>query len=254
MQRRWLTSWLVNWPLGISLVGLLAHQATDLILRLPPPPPAVAHARGGDSGRYTVRVNTYQRPALLSRVTRHFARCPRCAEIDIVWSEPDVPPPEPAALLPPRGAAVVDGRRAALPPRLHVERHTTGSLNNRFAELAPTVPGAPPPTAAVFSVDDDVLISCADVERAFDVWRAAPAALVGFEPRALDRGGGTGVSGRWGYAPWQQVRQSGGYDLVLTKVGQREKARAHARTHARTHVRSRGCGGGRGVARARARA
>src|SRR3546814_2782282 len=61
--------------------------------------------------------------------------------------------------------------------RVVFERHTSNSLNNRFDGLEQTN------SDAVFSVDDDLLISCASVRQAYHVWRANKLALVGFSPR-----------------------------------------------------------------------
>jgi len=51
------------------------------------------------------------------------------------------------------------------------------SLNNRFKALKQ------PPTEAVFSIDDDVHVSCKQMELAMEVWTTAPRAMVGFVPR-----------------------------------------------------------------------
>jgi hypothetical protein len=62
-------------------------------------------------------------------------------------------------------------------PRLEYELHTVDSLNNRFR------PKLPVKTSAVFSVDDDLFVSCGSLDLAHDVWRASPNTMVGFMPR-----------------------------------------------------------------------
>lgn len=47
-----------------------------------------------------------------------------------------------------------------------------------------------PPLAAasraVLSLDDDIMMPCADIERAFAVWRTQPEKMVGFYPRLIE--------------------------------------------------------------------
>ena len=201
--------------------AILAVLSLDRALRVAP-----SRQPDDDAERYTVRVNTFERSALLPRVVQHWASCPRALEVHVVWSEP-APPPAARALLPGGGGGAA--------PRVVVERHANTSLNNRFA-LASRAR-----SRAVFSVDDDVLVACADVERAFDVWRAAAAAgergaplppMVGFEPRFLARD----ARGRWAYRPWQTAWRRGRYHLVLSKAAFVHAAQlaAYARAPART--------------------
>jgi hypothetical protein len=55
----------------------------------------------------------------------------------------------------------------------------SNSLSNRFR------PDAQLRGHAIFSLDDDLLLPCADVERAFAAWRSRATLLVGFVARAV---------------------------------------------------------------------
>ena len=99
--------------------AILAVLSLDRALRVAP-----SRQPDDDAERYTVRVNTFERSALLPRVVQHWASCPRALEVHVVWSEP-APPPAARALLPGGGGGAA--------PRVVVERHANTSLNNRFA-------------------------------------------------------------------------------------------------------------------------
>ena len=85
----------------------------------------------------------------------------------VVWADPFNDPPPLIATVRVGGACPVT-----------IERHPDSSLNSRFS------PRVPPPTRGVFSVDDDLLVACDQMDAAFEAWRAAPNALVGFSPRS----------------------------------------------------------------------
>ncbi|CAM9219676.1 unnamed protein product, partial [Phaeothamnion confervicola] len=150
-----------------------------------------------DDARYTVRVNTFRRNDLLQRSVDHFARCAGVHEIQVVWSDPaNAPPPETLFA-------------AASRPLVKFEVHEEDSLSNRF------LPPSPPPTEAVFSVDDDLIISCADVAHAFEVWRGARRAMVGFVPRLVTW---DSLKGRYDYRSWWVTWWNGLYNVILTKA------------------------------------
>lgn len=146
-------------------------------------------------------LNTFKRPDLLRRALAHYASCPRVAAVRVVWSEPAAPPsrddPDADALFPgPSGFVRYDA-------------HPTTSINNRFLPLSGLT------TAALLSVDDDMVPPCAALDDAFAAWKAAPATLVGFYPRlhvGAPRCGLRYVSAEPALA-WH-----GRYSLVLTKA------------------------------------
>ncbi|OEL17926.1 Glycosyltransferase family 64 protein C4 [Dichanthelium oligosanthes] len=146
----------------------LAAAATTLALALtlhrhgPDPDAAV----GSPSG-FAVVINTWRRHALLRRSVAHYAACAGVDAVHVVWSEPR-PPPE--HLL--RG--VLNGTRRG---NVRFEINEADSLNNRFRPIRGLK------SDAVFSVDDDLIVPCSTLRFAFDVWRSAPSAMVGFVPR-----------------------------------------------------------------------
>jgi hypothetical protein len=81
------------------------------------------------------------------------------------------------------------------------------SLNNRFRPLET------PHTDAIFSVDDDMRVPCAELELAFNVWEGSPKSLVGFMPRIHIR-----RNGELQYRCWWRVWWEGAYSIILTKA------------------------------------
>ncbi|KAJ8601940.1 hypothetical protein CTAYLR_004458 [Chrysophaeum taylorii] len=140
-----------------------------------------------------VRVNTFRRDDLLAQFVNHYAKCPCVHEIAVVWSDVERRPPEWLKEM----------------PKVRVERHAQDSLNNRFNALQ--VPTRP----AIFSVDDDIFITCEGLLGALEAWRAAPSQMVGPAPRLIapddDHRG-------FRYLRWWHVWWNGRYSLVLTKV------------------------------------
>ena len=67
---------------------------------------------------------------------------------------------------------------SAVPVRVRVE--PLNSLNNRF-KLDPAIHNR-----AVLSLDDDIMMPCADVERGFALWRTRPETMVGYFPRLIE--------------------------------------------------------------------
>ena len=72
-------------------------------------------------------------------------------------------------------------------------RWTTTPCCVASSRLSSSHPALPPTRSAVLSLDDDILLPCADVEAGFARWRAAPHQLVGWYPRLLLRAGGAGA-------------------------------------------------------------
>ena len=119
----------------------------------------------GTTAGFTIVVLSYgPRLPMLRGAIKHYSHCPSAQGVVVVWNKG--PPPD-AGLLP-----------STVPVHIRVE--PTNSLNNRFR------PDPAIATRAVFSIDDDIRIPCADVEAAFAEWRAAPEVLVGFFPRLLE--------------------------------------------------------------------
>ena len=210
-----------------SVIATLA--VTYLSLHAALSVPAVIH----DAERLTIRVNTFRRNDLLQGFLDYYthekraAECAMLAEITVVWSDTEnAPPLEWEALYGPRQEArtvAEEGGASAAPapadppnrhatsptgPRVHFEVHKENSLNNRFLALQP------PPTEAVLSLDDDLIVPCSELARSLRVWASFPRALVGYSPRmhGLDAS-----SGDTRYLRWQHTWWSGVYSIVLTK-------------------------------------
>ena len=175
------------------VVGALRAQL-GVDPRLAARPARPAGARG-----CSVRVNTFRRNDLIAGFVEHYERCEAAAEIVVVWSDP--------ANAPPRWLARRRARGGAAP--LRVERFAEDSLNNRFALQRR------PAADAVFSVDDDVILACADLRRLVDAWAAAPANMAGVAPRLVARDARTR---RWRYLRSWHVWWTGRFSLVLTKA------------------------------------
>lgn len=114
-------------------------------------------------------INTWRRHALLRRSVAHYAACPGVDAVHVVWSEPR-PPPEHL-----RRAVLNSTCRRGTTVRFEI--NGADSLNNRFRPIRGLA------ADAVFSVDDDLIVPCSTLRFAFNVWRSAPSAMVGFVPR-----------------------------------------------------------------------
>ena len=75
------------------------------------------------------------------------------------------------------------------------------------------LPPCPPPTrSAVLSLDDDIMLPCADLERAFARWRASPTTMLGFFPRLIEGEPRPEFRGEWcvGVARGRRLGQEAG--------------------------------------------
>ena len=114
--------------------------------------------------KYTIVVLSQpKRLGTLKTVIGHYSRCPSVDSIVIVWGDTTHP-------LRTEDLPTVD-----VPIRIRKEN--VDSLNNRF-KIDPLIT-----TEAVFSLDDDTLMWCQDVENGFEEWKLNRNRLVGFFPR-----------------------------------------------------------------------
>jgi len=116
---------------------------------------------------YTVSIiSQNKRWGVLEKILKHYNTCPKVQSISVVWDGSTVP------LLGAYSASKINiSFRNAF---------KKDSLNNRFFRDA-TIG-----TEAVLSVDDDLLVSCNDVLRAFAQWKeSGKDQLVGFLPRLV---------------------------------------------------------------------
>lgn len=139
--------------------------------------------------QFTMIAMTYEaRLWNLQMYIKHYSRCASVREVVVVWNKGN----------PPDAVADFD---SAVPVRIRVEANN--SLNNRFK------PDPEIKTKAVFELDDDIMMTCDDVERGFKAWREHPDRLVGFYPRLID---GSPLK----YRNERYARSRKGYNMILT--------------------------------------
>jgi glucuronyl/N-acetylglucosaminyl transferase EXT2 len=143
---------------------------------------------------YTIRINTWERLDQLQLSIQHHLTCPSVLQIQIVWcidqsiaiptwllqleqSTEQVPSVTVQDTIH-RGDPPPLLLRTKSYPRVVIERHAINSLNERFHALSVI------PTAAVLSMDDDVLRPCMALDVAFHKWIRNPDRQVGFDARS----------------------------------------------------------------------
>jgi hypothetical protein len=143
----------------------------------------------GQFSQFTMIAMTYEaRLWNLKMYIKHYSRCASVREIVVVWNKGQPPDPQ----------TEFD---SAVPVRIRVE--PVNSLNNRFK------PDPLIKTRAVFELDDDIMMTCDDVERGFKAWRENSDRLVGFYPRLID---GSPLK----YRNERYARHRKGYNMILT--------------------------------------
>jgi len=164
--------------LGVYVVSFIAGESLNpggsIILDLEVPTAALAVSVDGAYSQFTPVIFSYpSRAKTVNTLLAHYAKCPSTGEVVVVWGRDpgsiDDATPTPAPTFP----LQVNG----VPVRWRVE--SDGSPGNRFKADERLR------TRAVLSLDDDVIVSCADVEHAFALWRRDPGRIVGFSPRLI---------------------------------------------------------------------
>ncbi|XP_065870295.1 glucosamine inositolphosphorylceramide transferase 1 [Euphorbia lathyris] len=142
----------------------------------------------GYYSQFTLLTMTYDaRLWNLKMYVKHYSRCSSVKEIVVVWNKGT--PPELSDL------------DSAVPVRIRLEPEN--SLNNRFKK-DPLIK-----TRAVLELDDDIMMSCDDIERGFKVWRQYPKRIVGFYPRYIS-------VRSLKYRGEKYARTHSGYNMILT--------------------------------------
>ncbi|KAL6125601.1 hypothetical protein ACLB2K_073657 [Fragaria x ananassa] len=142
----------------------------------------------GHYSQFTLLTMTYDaRLWNLKMYVKHYSRCSSVREIVVVWNK-GIPPE-------------VSDFDSAVPVRIRVEKQN--SLNNRF-RLDSLIK-----TRAVLELDDDIMMTCNDIERGFRIWREHPDRIVGFYPRLID---GSPLK----YRGEKYARSHKGYNMILT--------------------------------------
>ncbi|XP_062212061.1 glucosamine inositolphosphorylceramide transferase 1-like [Phragmites australis] len=142
----------------------------------------------GRYSQFTLLTMTYDaRLWNLKMFVEHYSKCASVREIVVVWN---------------KGRPPVQGElKSMVPVRVRVENKNT--LNNRFnidREIK---------TRAVMELDDDIMMTCDDLERGFKVWREHPDRIVGYYPRLAE---GRPLE----YRNERHARKKGGYNIILT--------------------------------------
>ncbi|PKI68571.1 glucosamine inositolphosphorylceramide transferase 1 [Punica granatum] len=147
-----------------------------------------AYPLKGQHSQFTLLTMTYDaRLWNLKMYVKHYSRCSSVKEIVVVWNK-GIPPK-------------LTDFDSAVPVRIRVEGKN--SLNNRFKVDSLIT------TRAVLELDDDIMMTCDDVERGFNVWRQHPDRIVGFYPRLV---AGSPLK----YRAEKFARAHGGYNMILT--------------------------------------
>lgn len=135
---------------------------------------------------YTIAINTFDRVRILKKNIIHYLDCPNVKNIVITWNNNNQSP----------------NILQLSSNRIQIITHSTNSLNNRFNLTNNTA-------QAVFVVDDDIKVSCVDLDKAYTTWKVNNDSLIGFFPRFYFRGT---------YGGWWSVFLSGKYNIILTKA------------------------------------
>lgn len=138
--------------------------------------------------QFTLLTMTYDaRLWNLKMYVKHYSRCSSVREIVVVWNKGKRPE--------------LSEFDSAVPVRIREEEEN--SLNNRF-KMDPKIK-----TRAVLELDDDIMMTCDDIERGFKVWREHPDRIVGFYPRLVN---GSPLK----YRAEKHARRHNGYNMILT--------------------------------------
>ena len=133
---------------------------------MPPPRPAV-HTAVGERRRVTVVIATFRQPKCLQRQVDLWQRCPLVHSIRINW---------------------FDGNGDVLPTWSRDEAHANVIIDKLPNRLSYRFKPRDFATTAIFSVDVDMLYSCAALKHAYRLWLAHPRSMVGFHARRVHHG------------------------------------------------------------------
>ncbi|KAJ3674661.1 hypothetical protein LUZ60_005277 [Juncus effusus] len=142
----------------------------------------------GHYSQFTILTMSHEsRIQNLKTFTKQYSKCASVREIIIIWNKG----------IPPKKSEF----KSQIPIRIRVENNNT--LNNRF-KIDKSIK-----TKAVLELDDDIMLTCDDLERGFRVWRENPELISGFFPRLAD-----GIPVK--YHDIKYARKKNGYNIILT--------------------------------------
>lgn len=134
----------------------------------------------------------------MSEGVSFYSKCDLVENIHVIWSEKNSPPEE-----------IRKKFATQAHPQVFFDIQDVDSLNSRFKPLTG------PHTDAIFTVDDDMRVSCKDLGLGYEVWLNSQRTLVGYMPR-LHLRQSDGKS--WRYRCWWRVWWHGTYSIMLTKA------------------------------------
>ena len=165
-----------------------------------------------DYQQFTVRINTWKREEQLQLSIQHHQTCTSVAQIQVVWCTDQGKVP----------AWLLALQNDSTTPPVVVELHDANSLNERFHLLSE------PLTAAILSIDDDVLRPCIALDAAFVKWTRNPDRQVGFDARSheivtIDHDSKSNHENsnhdqtKWQYAYMSTTEKTNQYSTTLTR-------------------------------------
>ena len=121
---------------------------------------------GDETETFTVVINSFNRHDMLMDALEHYSRCEYVKYVHVTWCEKEMPP-----------LYMTNRFNAQSNPMVNFDIYED-SLNARFMPLKPGTYND-----GIFSVDDDIRVSCHELKLAHEVWRGSSHTLVGFMPR-----------------------------------------------------------------------
>jgi hypothetical protein len=162
-----------------------------------------------ENDKFVIRVNTWRRNDTLYEVINHYSTCSHVEAIHIIWPDPVFHPME---------LSFFKLNNAKVPVLFEIQ--SDSSLNSRFNIILPSK------SDAIFTTDDDIIISCKDLISAYNIWKNNNTdTMVGFAARVHTReqiktSNNTIVyTNRYIYTMYDHpARKFNYYSIVLTKA------------------------------------
>merc|ERR1719354_562340 len=140
-----------------------------------------------EQDKYSILLNTYRRNDLLKVTATSLSSCNKIKDIFVIWSDLQNSPPDFLERI----------------PKVALAQFEEDSLNNRFYPLEEIM------TDAVIAMDDDIGVSCENLDGLYDAWRSHENLLIGLSRRLWKRG-------RYVWKKDMIIRD--GYNILLTKI------------------------------------
>ena len=124
-----------------------------------------------DNDKFVIRVNTWRRNDTLYEVVNHYSTCSHVEAIHIIWPDP---------VYHPMDLSFFKLNNVKTP--VLFELQSDSSLNSRFNIILPSK------SDAIFTTDDDIIVSCNDLISAYSIWKNNNTdTMVGFAARVHTR-------------------------------------------------------------------